>query len=859
MHLATYRDFSRSLNQLYRRGGPFQKAAERIGAALQLSTESDLLPGLKPTNHGEKRIDHCVKYDLTGGARLVTVQTDGFCVLVFCGSHTDCDQWLERNRGFQPVVGSDAVVRATFVSTGEDPDSRVHGPAGRSVDKLFERLPAGLFDGLITSVLRSVARQLETLEASVTDGELWQVVSSIPDTDRRLAVHDVFALLRQDKTKEANQRALLFLGEARTLASVAVEELPDVIDSDVIKRIPPGSQQYGEALVRFMSSSGYRDWMLFMHPEQEAVVEEDFSGTAKLTGVSGSGKTCVVVQRAVRLARKYPGERILVLTLNRALARLISELVDEVAGDDERSRIDVHAFFTLCRKLILGFEPDKDRIYSDVTWKINEHVDEIWQEYYRCENNNSDARVLHPIHDSLLVRGQRPESYLREELDWLRSALKPEERETYGAMQRPGRSVSLPPHFRQMVLQGLVGWEDKMKAVGVADGLGMAQALVKHLPRLTPRYRCILVDEAQDFGNVELGIVQRLVVEGENSLLLCGDAAQAVTTKYQSLRAIGMAVPGARSRKLALNYRNSRDVLRAAYEVLKANLTEGMVDREDFEILDPEYSSFSGAVPLLLRAPSPADEIGHALRFVEDTLADRPNAKACVAICGYSLFELMKFGKRVKLPVLDGRTAMEDGTVFLSDLEQTKGFEFDMVCVLNCASGILPNSSAPAEEQYRDLARLYVAMTRAKTDLVLSWSGSCSPFLTNVESSFLTADWRDYTGDRPVSPVAPPKRLEAHRQYGTHRQTWRQVSGEQFLYTDAAIGLSSDLINRLRELIDGQGARRAGARSERIKWITLGDAADDYAALPRARALWGPEVGRQVGELFERLRGQQVA
>jgi hypothetical protein len=40
-----------------------------------------------------------------------------------------------------------------------------------------------------------------------------------------------------------------------------------------------------------------------------------------------------------------------------------------------------------------------------------------------------------------------------------------------------------------------------------------------------------------------------------------------VTFKLQRLGDAGISVSGARSRQLALNYRNSRDVLAAAYEV----------------------------------------------------------------------------------------------------------------------------------------------------------------------------------------------------------------------------------------------------------------------------------------------------
>ena len=77
-----------------------------------------------------------------------------------------------------------------------------------------------------------------------------------------------------------------------------------------------------------MKSASFQQWMLFMHPEQKAIVEKEFNGPARLSGVSGSGKTCVVVKRAIYLAQKYPAEEILVLTLNKSLAKLIDDLTE---------------------------------------------------------------------------------------------------------------------------------------------------------------------------------------------------------------------------------------------------------------------------------------------------------------------------------------------------------------------------------------------------------------------------------------------------------------------------------------------------------------------------------------------------
>lgn len=855
VRLYEYKDFRSSLNALYKRGGHFQKAAESV-FQIQSKATSGLNPfeGLKQTKHGESRLRNCVKYDLAAAARLITIQRNGYCILLYCGDHEDCDRWLKTHAGFEPVVDENCQVVITHVSGLGDDEPRVGGALGHSVGALYLLLGDELFERLVAGLPRRVVRKLETLECTFSDNDIWTIAGEVETPDHRIAVCDVFLLLRQDKSREAIQRAKLYLGDSMPLEEWPQQDLPDVVDSEVIRKIDPTSPIYSEALKRFMESSRYRDWMLFMHPSQEEIVDEELRGPSKLTGVSGSGKTCVVVQRAVRLARRYPTERILILTLNKALARLIEQLVETCANEKEVRRITVRPLFTLCRELIAAFEPHNTKLYDEVTWKTNEHVDEIWQEFYRCELNNYDAQVLLPVHDSLLTQGWNPEKYIRDEFDWIRSALPSTDRARYLEMERSGRSVRLPKQFREMVLHGLEGWEQKMKDIGTIDSLGAAHVVLRHLHRLKPMYRCVLIDEGQDFGNVELEIIGKLVIPGDDDIFLCGDAAQAVTTKYQSLKAVGISIPGARSFELFLNYRNSRDVLAAAYQVLYTNLSDELIDREDFRILDPKYSSFSGSTPLILSAEDLESEIAYAIHFCKETLANRPLGKACIAVCGFSLYELAKFGDSVHLPVLDGRTDIDSGSLFLSDLEQTKGFEFDVVCVINCARGILPASSAPESERHRDLARFYVAMTRAKTDLVLSWSGNVSAFLTGCESYFLSASWSTYVTAKPEA-IGAPRRLAQYRTEAIENRKWRKMTAAQFLYTPAALGLDAELLAKMRLLIDGQPMRRA---RETIRWGSLGSAIRDYRKSAKVRALWGPSVGKLFEELIERLEAVPV-
>ena len=201
----------------------------------------------------------------------------------------------------------------------------------------------------------------------------------------------------------------------------------------------------------------------------------------------------------------------------------------------------MNSLFSICQTLLLEFEPANAKLYSDVTWRLEEHKDEVYREFYRCLSNVKDAEVLRPMHrlltsqsidaEKLDILGSKfrsmertlvyrcsmaPRSfcaalYIAEEFDWIWSALRRDKRSEYISVPRQGRGYRIAEAHRTAILDGLTGWERKMSAVGVVDYMGVVTALTKYMDKIAPRYRCILVDEAQDFGTVELSIVRKLV------------------------------------------------------------------------------------------------------------------------------------------------------------------------------------------------------------------------------------------------------------------------------------------------------------------------------------------------------------
>lgn len=833
-----HKDFTKSLHDLHRKGAePGRKATKVLALLGALQRGMAVLESLPITKHGEGRVKNCVKYDLGGGYRLITVKSQKTVTFCFVGNHDQCQRWLDAQSAFVPTRNDANVLEPAFISDSEDGAVSIARDPIPSNRPLIDLLDEASADSLLEGLAGNIITKLVKLQGIVMPDKVQSICDSIPDAKKKAFVQDVFLLLVGGDARGAQQRIAIEVGRATELDSLSAGELLEVSDGDTIRRIHVGSTEHEQWLTRFSREASYLEWLMFLHPEQRAVVDEEFNGPAQLSGVSGAGKTCVAVKRAIRLAERDPKSKLLIVTLNRSLAGLIRLLVDQAASTEGVApRIQVTSFFELCQQLLHRYEPDNKRLYVDVSWRLNDHIDEVFREFYRCWHNNQDAGGLLPIHQSLVSQGLFAETYVREELDWIRSGLNEADRQKYLTIERTGRKYPIQEKWRQLLLTSLTGWERKMRSVGVIDYLGLTAALSKHFDKLHAEYDHVLVDESQDFGTAELSILRRLAKEGPNDIFLCGDIAQHVLPKHRVLKQAGIEV-GNRQRRITRNYRNSRQILEAAYAVLYENLDEVMIDSADMEILDPKYSSRSSPEPVVLSATSLQEEIAYARQLAHEHLQQNPAEKACIAFAGYTLQEVQKFAQRLDLPVLDGTRPPHENALVLSDLEQTKGYEFNLMIIVNCAEGVLPPADAPKEEAFRHGCRLYVAMTRARDQLYLSYHGTPSIWFDKARSRLTFDDWSQVMNLTAEFVVEPPQRM-AEIQDEAHTSVL-SLTGRQFNYTHAALGLSTDALQKIDELVDGVGLVRGG---HRVKWETMLDAYDDLENQPVARQQFGSTV-----------------
>ena len=844
------KEFHQRISAMYRLGGRNRNIYAKIQSLLGgIKEEGErAFNQLSITNNGENRIKSCVKYDLGLGFRLVTVRRDKIIWLLYVGDHDDTNKWIVKNSGWTPVRGSDGEIRSVRIA--DDFNSLpIGGLIIPGTQKLVKRFDNKEYYTKFLELLPPLsAIEIASFDGDVEESEIRRAAAQVADQKLQNTIVSVLVALLQDNRIQAQDLIDLHLGRAIEQENWDEKDFVKIKRGDEIVSVKENTAEYEEALNHFAQKGSSIDWLLFMHPEQSKVVDKDFEGPAQLSGVSGSGKTCVAIRRALRLAEANANAKVLVVTLNKSLVGLIKRLISLSAKSTNiENQILVTSMFELSQHLITNIGKRDTRLHGEFTDLLNEDIDKVFREYYRQWLNNTDAKVLLHLHKILKSNGIDAEAYVREEFDWIRSALPKTDRQNYVDIQRTGRKFPLQKDSRTEILVGLALWEKKMHDVGIIDYLGLATVVHEFIHEISPIYDHVIVDEAQDFGTTELSILNALTKKGQNSLFLCGDVAQSVLPKQRSLNAANIELTGGRE-KIIKNYRNTRQILRLAYEVLINNLSEEQFStaNEGLELLDPEYANRSLNDPVLLKANSLSEEITYAKKMLEDLSYSNLHHTGCIVFSGYRNSELKNYSKIIGIPVLDGNLDPLNEPLVISDLEQAKGYEFDTVIIINCEKGIIPALGVPKDENYRSACQFYVAMTRAKNDLYLSYHKNATPWLDNTSHLYRT-HWSEIETIAGSKLLTPPIRLSEGYDQEKFEDYYSQMTGLTFIYTPQSSGLSVNQQSKIIELVDGSGLY-SSSKKMNTKWKNMRRLIDDLENDPNVRLLIGPA-------LTDRLRG----
>ncbi|HWG99611.1 MAG TPA: UvrD-helicase domain-containing protein [Pilimelia sp.] len=643
------------------------------------------------------------------------------------------------------VVGDSALRRAGVTLTPAEPDAAPPAKPGPTSPATQPAPP--LLAGYNPAQLRDlgVAEQLIDLALAVSsDAELDQLLEGAPPLSKDIlyglaagmsikAVRDeITAPVQLDSEPDPTDLAAAF---ARTKVTT--------VDKHVQAAIEEGD---------------FRAWRVYLHPAQQKIVDRRYGGPARVSGGPGTGKTVVALHRVKHLAQALPpgtDKPILVTTFTANLSNDLRLRLASLIEPPLLARVDVAHIDQLAARVVGENTTPRTR-----KRRISDHaaVTEARQLLLELDENRWDAEFLIEEWEQVIL-GQALQS-----------------RSAYFQVRRAGRGRALSRPERSQVWKlveqltarldklGVETWGqaaeraaryemERAAAVERSRAAGSSTDGATSSARLGYRYRHIVVDEAQDLRAAHWKMLRAMADPTlPDDIFIAGDTHQRIYDHQISLGALGIHIRG-RSARLTLSYRTTREILGRALLIAQADgvAYDDLDDGTDtlagyrsilhgpppvFTAYDTWEDELAGLVTTLTgwRAELSTNDSGASLDpagHIAVCVADHERVSQAMDYlstkAGMTCAELTKDG-----PV-------GDGAIHVGTMHRFKGLEYQRLAIIGVSEGVLPRAGIARHRRddpvryERELRKarslLFVAATRARDALSVSWHGAPSPLI----------------------------------------------------------------------------------------------------------------------------------
>lgn len=675
-----------------------QKAVKITVFDLQQAPSS---PGLKFHRIDNSKDQNFWSVRVNRDVRLIIHKTKDSFLICFVAHHDNAYKWAERRRiDTHPRTGAAQIVEV------RERVEEITLPTYRAPEPDYApsqvSLPPALF-------------------ADLSEDDLLGV--GVPEdwiTDVQKVTEDIFFDIADHMPSEAAEALLDYV-------STGILKTPDAMESGTSPFDHPDAQRR----FRVMENSEelalaldypWDKWAIFLHPSQKAIVDQKFSGPARVSGSAGTGKTVVALHRAAHILKHEPDAKILLTTFSSPLANALTHKLKLLTGNanDLENRITVLPFDGVARDLFtlaFGFSP---RIAQ------RHHIEAALAEArQQCDGLEFPDRFflsewLHVVDAWQLVS-----------LDDYRNVPRLGRKNRLGEKQR---ERAWPVFERARELLDTKGLYSAPTIFGKVTEYYAGQ---QHKP-----FSHIIVDEAQDLGVPELRMLAAIADARPDTLFFAGDLGQRIFQEPFSWKGLGVDIRG-RSHTLKVNYRTSHQIRQTVDKLLPPFVRDVDGIEEDRR---GTVSLFNGPNPEIQIFDNELQEIEGVGHWIVEAIEGGIAAEE-IGIFVRSSDLLLRARSAVKqtdqTPVeLSDRVEDRTGCVSIGTMHLAKGLEFRAVVVMACDDDILPDQGrieAVADEteldEVYDTERhlFYVACTRARERLFVTGISPASEFFDDIE------------------------------------------------------------------------------------------------------------------------------
>lgn len=656
-------------------------------------------PGInyEKLNAGMDKKIYSVRIDDSYRGIVVRQQETGVYLLLWVDHHDEAYQWASRKRcEVNPNTGAIQVYDVQTVVEKASAPANVYLFASAKDEELLK--------------LGVPEVQIEFVRSFICKEDFYKSESAMPqDAYEHLSwlvegfpMEEVLELVNEEQnTVDSGEDLSAALDVPTTLKSFVVVD--------------------GEDELRRIMAEPLEKWRVFLHPAQRKIVQKEYSGSARVLGGAGTGKTVVAMHRAKHLASKCEGQqRILMTTFTANLAADIRENLRKICTLEELRRIEVIHLDAWVNQFMRESGFSAQIGYDDA-------MDPLWEKAILLADNDLTFEA----------------SFYKEEWNRIVIAQEALTLEKYVKATRNGRGTRLDRKKRMQVWKVFENYQNLMKENQIRDintAMYESTKLLQSVGKRS-RYISVIVDEGQDFSDNAYRLIRALAGEEHpNDVFIVGDSHQRIYRNHPTLSRCGIKVRG-RSSILKINYRTTEEIRKHAFALLNGISFDDL--DEDFDLGDKCQSLTHGEKPIIESFNNANDEFDFLFGEIKKL---KDNGVALTDICVVARTRKLvddyialftRAGIRsyaIKRNKVDDRSF--DG-LRVATMHRVKGLEFKYVFIAAVNNRIIPLPSAinktdavsEMESLTSEKCLLYVAMTRAQKGVYITSYGKKSEFL----------------------------------------------------------------------------------------------------------------------------------